>query len=76
LARLTRTALQRALFPVGSYTKTEIRKLARKAALPVYEKSDSQEICFIPDGDIASFIQRQRERNYTEGKIIDEPVTS
>ena len=43
--------------PVGDYTKDEIRQMAQKLGLPVASKPDSQEICFIPDHDHASFIE-------------------
>ena len=45
--------------PVGEYTKDEIRALAEEAGLPVAHKPDSQEICFVPDNDYASFIDRE-----------------
>ena len=58
LYNLTQEQLSRTLMPVGEYTKEQIRKLARKAGLPVADKADSQEICFIPDHDYAGFIDR------------------
>ncbi|MBQ9142323.1 MAG: tRNA 2-thiouridine(34) synthase MnmA, partial [Lachnospiraceae bacterium] len=45
------------LMPVGSFTKEEIRKLAEEAGLPVAHKPDSQDVCFVPDGDYAKFIE-------------------
>ena len=45
--------------PVGEYTKEQIRDIARGQGLSVADKPDSQEICFIPDGDYASFIDRE-----------------
>ncbi len=56
---LTQEQLSHTLMPVGGYTKEQVRQLARQAAIPVAEKKDSQEICFIPDHDYAAFIERQ-----------------
>ena len=44
--------------PVGAYTKEEIRQMALDLQLPVASKPDSQDICFVPDGDYASFIEK------------------
>lgn len=55
---LTQEQLAHTLMPVGEYTKEEIREIARKAGLPVAQKPDSQEICFIPDHDYASFVDK------------------
>ena len=51
LARLTKEQLQRVIFPLGDYEKTEVRALARAAGIPVADKPDSMEICFVPGGD-------------------------
>ncbi len=56
LYNLTQDQLSRTLMPVGAYEKDEIRKMAEEACLPVAHKPDSQDICFVPDGDYASFI--------------------
>ncbi|MFZ0592472.1 MAG: tRNA 2-thiouridine(34) synthase MnmA [Bryobacteraceae bacterium] len=53
---LTQTQLARTLFPLGGKVKSEVRELARNLNLPVAEKNDSQEICFVPNGDYAAFI--------------------
>ena len=58
LFELTQQQLSHVLFPVGEYEKTDIREMARSAGLLTAEKRDSQEICFVPDGDYASFIRR------------------
>lgn len=60
LYALTQEILARTLFPLGDLTKAEIRAVAAEAALPVAAKHDSQDICFIADGDYTGFI-----RNYT-----------
>ncbi len=56
LLGLTQAQLSKTLFPLGHMLKTETRELAREAGLPVAEKQDSQEICFVPNGDYAAFI--------------------
>ena len=58
LYNLTQEQLKRTLMPVGGYTKEEIREMAAKMNLPVAHKPDSQDICFVPDGDYASFIEK------------------
>lgn len=57
LYRMTQKQLSRAIFPAGEYEKEEIRKIAMKAGLAVASKHDSQEICFVPDGNYAGFIE-------------------
>lgn len=56
LYNLTQEQLKHTLMPLGFYDKSEIRKIAEEEQLPVAHKPDSQEICFIPDHDYASFI--------------------
>lgn len=56
---LTQEQLAHTLMPVGSYAKEEIREMAKQLALPVAAKPDSQDICFIPDGDYGAFLQRE-----------------
>jgi tRNA-specific 2-thiouridylase len=58
LWELTQDQLSRALFPLGEMSKPEVRDVARAHDLAVAEKSESQEICFVPDGDYAGFIDR------------------
>lgn len=59
LYNLTQFQLAHTLMPVGDYTKEEIRSIAEKNNLPVAAKPDSQDICFIPDGDYAGFLEKQ-----------------
>lgn len=59
LYNLTQYQLAHTLMPVGEYTKEEIRRIAEREKLPVADKPDSQEICFIPDNDYAAFIDRE-----------------
>ena len=59
LYNLTQEQLAHTLMPVGEFTKDEIRSIAREANLPVAQKKDSMEICFIPDNDYVSFIEKR-----------------
>jgi tRNA-specific 2-thiouridylase len=67
---IERRLLGRMLLPVGEYRKTEIRRLAEQLHLRVADKRDSQEICFVPEGDHAAFIRRQRGASATAGEIV------
>lgn len=67
---IERDVLGRVLFPVGDYRKREIRAIARGLGLRVADKKDSQEICFVPDGDYAGFVRRRRERVDLSGEIV------
>src|SRR6266567_3381515 len=58
LWELTQDQLSRSLFPLGEMSKPEVREVAREQKLAVAEKAESQEICFVPDGDYAGFIDR------------------
>ncbi len=58
LFELSQSQLAMAMFPLGDMEKDHVRQIARKYNLPVADKADSQEICFIPDGDYAAFIER------------------
>ena len=59
LFTLTQDQLSHAMFPVGALDKTAVREHARALGLPVADKPDSHEICFVPDGDHAAFLERQ-----------------
>ena len=72
LYRLTQEQLARTIMPLGPLTKEEVRSIAEKAGIPVAEKPDSQEICFIPDGDYAGYIDRTSTREVPpEGNFVD-----
>jgi tRNA-specific 2-thiouridylase len=60
LFTLTQEQLARAMFPVGWLAKSAVRDTARALGLTVADKHDSYEICFVPDGDHAAFVERQR----------------
>ena len=72
LFSLTQAQLARAAFPVGELKKSEVRAQARRLGLKVAEKPDSQEICFVPDGDYASFVARQVPAVASVGAIVDQ----
>ena len=57
--------------PVGSYEKDEIRKIAVNIDDFIAKKSDSQDICFIPDGDYGAFLERERGKNHCPGNFVD-----
>jgi len=61
LFTLTQQQLAHAMFPVGALDKVEVREHARALGLPVADKPDSHEICFVPDGDHAAFLERHFE---------------
>jgi len=58
-------------FPLGSINKSETRKIANKLKLNVAEKPDSQDICFVPNGDYASVIEKYRPQSFKKGNIFD-----
>ena len=77
LWELTQDQLSRAMFPLGEMSKPEVRDVARQHSLAVAEKQESQEICFVPDGDYAGFIDRYldaegaADRIPHEGDLVD-----
>jgi tRNA-specific 2-thiouridylase len=72
LFSLTQEQLSRASFPVGDLAKDAVRSVARRLGLPVAEKPDSQEICFVPDGDYAAFIERKTGDLESGGSIVSQ----
>jgi tRNA-specific 2-thiouridylase len=72
LFSLTQDQLASAMFPVGSLTKPQVRREAHRLSLQVAEKPDSQEICFVPDGDYASFVARKAPHVVQSGAIVAE----
>ena len=72
LCRLTQEQLSRTLFPLGTLTKPEVRRLAEAHGLVSAHKRDSQDICFIPDGDYAGFIDRCVGEASPTGPFLDE----
>jgi len=75
LAVLTQAQLSRVLFPLGGLSKEEVRAIAAEAGLPNARKGDSQDICFVPDGDYGAFIRRYTGRDYPAGPFLNESGT-
>lgn len=71
LYSLTQYHLSHTKFPLGEYSKTEIRKIAEKENFINAHKKDSQDICFVPDGDYASFIEQYTGKTYPNGNFVD-----
>ena len=77
LWELTQEQLSRSLFPLGEMSKPEVRDVARQSNLAIAEKAESQEICFVPDGNYSGFIDRYlasggaADRLPGEGEIVD-----
>jgi tRNA-specific 2-thiouridylase len=72
LFSLTQGQLASAVFPVGGLTKPQVRDQARRLGLSVADKPDSQEICFVPDDDYASFVARQSPSVERLGVVADQ----
>ena len=68
---LTQDELERARFPLGDLDKNEVRALAREAGLPVADKLESQEICFVPGGDYRAIVHEHRPDAFQPGEIVD-----
>ncbi|HZS39812.1 MAG TPA: tRNA 2-thiouridine(34) synthase MnmA [Polyangia bacterium] len=72
LFNMPEEALGEVRFPLGDLTKDQVRAHARRMALPVADKAESQEICFVPDGDYASFVAAHAPASPAPGEIVDE----
>lgn len=70
LCRLNQHILSHTLFPLSDYSKDEVRLKAELAGLDVARKKDSQEVCFIPDNDYISFIEREKNPDAPGGNLI------
>ena len=71
LYRLSQEQLGAMLLPIGIYEKEEIRKIAEEIDAYIAQKKDSQDICFIPDGDYTSFIMKESKGVVEKGDFID-----
>ena len=71
LYNLTQDQLANTLMPDGKYTKAEIREIAEKIGLRVANKPDSQDICFVPDGNYSKFIKENSSEKILEGDFVD-----
>ena len=71
LYNMTQEQLRRTLFALGELTKTEVREIAQREGFLNAKKHDSQDICFVPDGDYAAFIQEYTGKTYAPGPVYD-----
>jgi len=71
LYNLAQRQLAHILFPVGEYTKKQVREMAKKWGLAVAERPESQEICFFPESDYRPFLQRQIPEKIVPGEVVD-----
>jgi tRNA-specific 2-thiouridylase len=63
--------LEEMLLPIGEYGKSRVREIAAELDLPVFDKPDSQEICFVPDDDYAGLVKRRTPEAVAPGRIVD-----
>ena len=70
LYNLTQEQLSKTLMPVGEYEKDDIREMAEKIGLQVAHKPDSQDICFVPDGDYATYIEENIGKESLPGNFV------
>jgi len=70
LSVLDQEALQHSLFPVGDHTKPEVREMARRLELPVADRPDSQDLCFLAGDDYRAFLKRQAPDVFRPGAIV------
>ncbi|PRR78925.1 tRNA-specific 2-thiouridylase MnmA [Clostridium liquoris] len=75
LYNFTQFQLKHTLMPCGGYNKNEIRSIAKDIGLNVYNKKDSQDICFIPDNDHGRFIKKEIGEEIKEGYFVDKSGT-
>ncbi len=71
LYSLSQEQLSRTLFPLGNYNKDEIRAIAENLDLVTARKKDSQDICFVPDGDYIKVIEQYTDKTYPKGNFIN-----
>jgi tRNA-uridine 2-sulfurtransferase len=67
---MSRQVMERTMFPLGHLHKNQVRELAREFGLPVSEKPDSQDICFVPDGDYAGLLERHSPEQVRPGDFV------
>lgn len=71
LYSLSQEQLSRTLFPLGNLTKAKVRELASESGFVNASKKDSQDICFVPDGDYAKFIESYTGKSFKHGNFVD-----
>jgi tRNA-uridine 2-sulfurtransferase len=72
LQRLTQAQLAHAIFPLGGLTKKEVRQIALERGLPIFDRPESQDLCFLPGGDYRSFLEQHMPDAMQPGPIVDE----
>ncbi len=71
LYSLTQEQLKMTKFPLGEYTKSQVREIALEQGFVNAKKHESQDICFVPDGDYFSFIEKHTGKSYAHGDFVD-----
>ena len=71
LYSLTQYQLEHIIFPLGKYSKEQIRELAEENGFVNAKKRDSQDICFVPDGNYAKYIEKYANKTYKKGSFVD-----
>jgi tRNA-specific 2-thiouridylase len=72
---ISRSALAHTLLPIGGYEKHQVRAMAQELGLPVYNKPDSQEICFVPQGKYTQLVRRRKPEAFRAGEFADSQGT-
>jgi tRNA-specific 2-thiouridylase len=67
---MNKATMEHTLLPIGKYEKHEVRKIAEELKLPVFNKPDSQEICFVPNQDYAGLVQRRSPETFRPGELV------
>ena len=68
---MTRATMEHTLLPIGDMEKPEVRAVAEELKLPVFNKPDSQEICFVPNQDYAGLVRRRTPDAFREGQLVN-----
>src|SRR5438046_626217 len=68
---MSRDTIEHTLLPIGEFEKPKVRKIAEELKLPVYNKPDSQEICFVPDQDYAGLVKRRSPESFRAGEVVN-----
>ena len=71
LYNMTQEQLEHTLLPIGDYEKDKVREIAKEMGMDVYNKPDSQEICFVKDNDYANYVKKHSNKRIEEGYFVD-----
>ncbi|RDY24782.1 tRNA 2-thiouridine(34) synthase MnmA [Romboutsia maritimum] len=71
LYNMTQEQLEHTLLPIGDYEKDKVREIAKEMGMDVYNKPDSQEICFVKDNDYANYVKKHSKKRIEEGYFVD-----